>query len=93
MTGGDRADTETLDGVSMHNRWRSCKSLAGARKLVDYMISHPSLDWVPIMDEAQKGNMRFGRALLDREVDFYESVADLIAEQDGLVYIRKEKNP
>ena len=45
------------------------------------------------MDEAQKGNVKFGRALLDRDNDFYQSVADLIADQDGLVYVPKEKNP
>jgi|GEM_PF-1972500 len=93
MADENKPDIEQPDIMSIKNRWDSCESLGEARKLTEYMISHPSLDWLPIMDEAQKGNVKFGRALLDRDSDFYQSVADLIADQDGLVYVPKEKIP
>jgi len=94
MAGEDKPDTkQTIDVASIKSRWESCESIDEAKILTEYMISHPSLDWVPIMDEAQKGNIRFGRALMDRDNEFYGSVADLIADQDGLVYVPKEKNP
>src|SRR3990167_3926482 len=82
MSDKNKPDTEQLGVTSIKSRWESCESLDEARKLTEYMISHPSLDWIPIMDEAQKGNVKFGRALLDRDSDFYQSVADLIADQD-----------
>lgn len=94
IAGEDKSDTNMMvDAVSIKSLWESCESLDEAKVLTEYMISHPSLDWVPIMDEAQKGNIKHGRALLDRDDEFYESVADLIADQDGLVYVPKEKNP
>ncbi len=94
MTGENKPDTnQATDSASIKSRWGSCESIDEAKILAEYMISHPSLDWVPIMDEAQKGNIKFGRALLDRDSEFYESVADLIADQDNLVYVLKEENP
>jgi hypothetical protein len=78
----------------MESRWESCDSAEEAKRLVEYMISHPSLDWLPIMNKAEKGGMKYGHALLENSRNFYESIADLLADVDGLVYVpEKKKHP
>ena len=46
------------------------------------------------MNKAEKGGMKYGHALLENSRNFYESIADLLADVDGLVYVpEKKKHP
>lgn len=55
------------------------------RLLVGYMIDNPSLEWREILWRAENGEIENSELIVDRSSELYSSIANLIADIDGLV--------
>lgn len=72
----------TLD--QFYSLWNDA-DLDTKRLLIDYMIDNPSLEWREILWRAENGEIENSELIVDHSSELYSSIANLIADIDGLV--------
>ena len=53
----DKSENQRKDTMNIIERWESCESIDEAKKLLDYIVSTPSKDWLPLMSKAEHGEV------------------------------------
>ena len=81
----NEAQDELLDGESIEAKLSSCDSAKGAEQVVNYMISHPSREWLSVIHKAEQGKVNYADVLVGKSDELYSSIADITADLDGLV--------
>ncbi len=82
--------TDGLDLVKyVIDNWASA-DISELPKLVKIMIMTPSLEWRELMNRAEKHEIVNWEILLQNSSDIYASIAEAIAEDDGIVFVNKD---
>lgn len=91
MVEKDNTQIEHLTPDSVESHLQDCDSSEEAKKLVDYMISNPSRNWLGIMQKAESRSIRHYDILIDSSDDIYASAAEATADADGIVVVQDKE--
>ena len=53
LVNNEKSENQRKDTMNIIERWESCESIDEAKKLLDYIVSTPSKDWLPLMSKAE----------------------------------------
>ena len=86
----EQRDLKVEQGESEHieDIWDACIDEQEVQKLIDFMVANPSQEYGVLLRRAEAGSLKFHQVLLDRADEVYSSIAEAIADSDGLVEVR-----
>lgn len=71
--------------------WNACKTPEEALEIVNYIISHPSAKWEPLIHASWGGAEIKNKQVFEAHYDeIMSSWAAAFANEDGLVYVPEE---
>lgn len=71
--------------------WNACKTPEEALEIVNYIISHPSVKWEPLVHASWKEAEIKNKQVFEAHYDeIMSSWATGSADEDGLVYVPEE---
>jgi len=71
--------------------WNACKTPEEALEIVNYIISHPSAKWEPLIHASWGGAEIKSKQAFEAHYDeIMSSWATASADEDGLVYVPEE---
>jgi hypothetical protein len=75
----------------IQSRW-DASTESEALALIGLMKDHPSMTWRDMITKAEAHDIRHWQLLLQNSNDIYESIAEAIADNDGLVNVDDIEN-
>lgn len=75
--------------MSSTDDWYKVSSRQEAEDFIEYIINNPSTEWRHLMEKAESGSVPYYDILIERSDSIYASIAEAIANEDGLVITPK----